>query len=55
MTLNQLKKELENARLKLVQLWDEKLNMTDPEVLKAAEDFDNLLNEFRAKTKARFI
>jgi hypothetical protein len=55
MTVNQLKKELEDARLKLMQLWDEKMNMTDPEVLKAAEDFDQLLNEYRVKNKARFI
>jgi predicted nuclease with TOPRIM domain len=40
-----LRQKIEVARKEMERLWDAK-NRTDPEVLKAAEKVDELLNEY---------
>ncbi|TCL74221.1 Spo0E like sporulation regulatory protein [Hydrogenispora ethanolica] len=43
--INKLRQKIEVARKEMERLWDLK-QRTDPEVLKAAEKVDKLLNEY---------
>lgn len=55
MTLEDLQKQLEIARKKLNTIWMEKNQTTDAEVLRVAEEFDLLLNEYRLRANTRFL
>lgn len=54
-TIEDLQKQLEIARKNLNTIWMEKNQMTDAEVLRVAEEFDLLLNEYRLRVKTRYL